>query len=140
RALRRLPPPSLPLDQVRARDGAAEPRGGVAQGGAPPQRRGARHHRVRDHRQGPGRGRAGEGARAPADRVLRLGILLLAAGTVCAHPSPATVCVGLGTAAGVALKIPLEERALRRTLGEAYVRYAARVPALLPRLLRRGRP
>jgi len=69
-----------------------------------------------------------------------LGILLLAAGTVCAHPSPATVCVGLGTAAGVALKIPLEERALRRTLGEAYVRYAARVPALLPRLLRRGRP
>ncbi len=69
-----------------------------------------------------------------------LGILLLAAGTVCAHPSPATICVGLGTAAGVALKIPLEERALRRTLGEAYSRYAARVPALVPRLLRRGRP
>jgi protein-S-isoprenylcysteine O-methyltransferase Ste14 len=71
---------------------------------------------------------------------LYLGLLLLAAGTLCAHPSPATVCVAVGTAAGVALKIPLEERALRRTLGEAYARYAARVPALVPRLFRRGKP
>jgi len=70
---------------------------------------------------------------------LYLGILLLASGTLCAHPSPATACVAVGIGAGMAIKIPLEERALRRALGGAYARYAARVPALVPRL-RRGRP
>jgi len=39
---------------------------------------------------------------------------------------------------GLGLKIVVEERALRRVLGAAYASYAARVPALIPRLRRRG--
>jgi len=58
--------------------------------------------------------------------------LLLAAGTLLAHPSPASACLGGGFAAGVVLKAWLEERALRGVLGEQYARYAARVPALIP--------
>ncbi len=65
---------------------------------------------------------------------LYLAILLLTLGTVLAHPSAATACVALGLAMGVAIKIPMEERALRATLGERYARYADRVPALVPRL------
>ena len=65
---------------------------------------------------------------------LYLAILLLTLGTVLAHPSAATACIALGLATGVAIKIPMEERALRATLGERYARYAARVPALVPRL------
>ncbi len=64
--------------------------------------------------------------------------LLLAAGTFLAHPSPASACLGGGFAAGVVLKAWLEERALRGVLGEQYARYAARVPALVPRWRRRG--
>ena len=60
--------------------------------------------------------------------------LLLAAGTFLAHPSPATACLAAGFALGIMLKAWLEERALRAVLGDAYARYAARVPALLPRL------
>jgi protein-S-isoprenylcysteine O-methyltransferase Ste14 len=60
--------------------------------------------------------------------------LLMAAGTFLAHPSPATACIGAGFAAGVVLKARLEERALRSVLGGDYERYAARVPALVPRL------
>jgi protein-S-isoprenylcysteine O-methyltransferase Ste14 len=63
--------------------------------------------------------------------------LLLAGGTFLAHPSPATACLGAGFSAGVLLKARLEERALRAALGPAYARYAARVPALVPRLSRR---
>lgn len=61
-----------------------------------------------------------------------LAVLLLAAGTVLAHPSVATVCLAGGFAAGVAIKIRAEERVLRNAGGEAWARYAARVPALLP--------
>jgi protein-S-isoprenylcysteine O-methyltransferase Ste14 len=32
------------------------------------------------------------------------------------------------------LQLPLEERELRERFGEAYLRYCARVPRLLPRL------
>jgi protein-S-isoprenylcysteine O-methyltransferase Ste14 len=71
---------------------------------------------------------------------LYLGVLLLALGTVLAHPSLATLCVAGGLMAGMALKIPAEERALRAAYGDAWLRYAADVPALLPRpgVLRRG--
>jgi len=62
-----------------------------------------------------------------------LGVLLLAAGTVLAHPSVATICIAAGLAVGVAWKIPAEERTLRAAYGEAWARYAAGVPALLPR-------
>jgi protein-S-isoprenylcysteine O-methyltransferase Ste14 len=65
---------------------------------------------------------------------LYLAILLLTLGTVLAHPSAATACIALGLGTGVAIKIPMEERALRATLGDRYARYAERVPALVPRL------
>ena len=60
--------------------------------------------------------------------------LLLALGTFLAHPSTATACLGAGLSAGVLLKARLEERALRGVLGQDYERYAARVPALVPRV------
>jgi protein-S-isoprenylcysteine O-methyltransferase Ste14 len=63
--------------------------------------------------------------------------LLLALGTLLAHPSPASACVAGGLAGGLLVKAWLEERALRSALGAEYGRYAARVPALIPRL---GRP
>lgn len=63
--------------------------------------------------------------------------LLLAAGSTLVHPSVAVGCAALGCALGIALKIPVEERLLRRALGGAYADYATRVPALVPRV-RRG--
>jgi protein-S-isoprenylcysteine O-methyltransferase Ste14 len=59
-------------------------------------------------------------------------LLLLVAGTALAHPSRATLLVAVGTAIGVGLKIPREERALRAALGSAYAEYAREVPALVP--------
>ncbi len=70
---------------------------------------------------------------------LYLGVLLLAAGTVLVHPSAATLCIAAGLAAGIALKIPAEERALRTACGEQWTRYASAVPALVPRLSRASR-
>src|SRR5262249_17519531 len=64
---------------------------------------------------------------------LYLGVLLLAAGTVLAHPSTATICIAGGLAAGVALKIPAEERSLRAHCGDARRRYAAPLPPPRPR-------
>lgn len=75
-----------------------------------------------------------DGPYARVRHPLYLAILLLTAGTVLAHPSVATLCLATGLTIGVVLKIPMEERALRTTLGERYARYAARVPALVPRL------
>jgi protein-S-isoprenylcysteine O-methyltransferase Ste14 len=67
--------------------------------------------------------------------------LLLAAGTFLAHPSLTTASLGAGFSVGVLLKARLEERALRSALGGDYERYAARVPALVPRLwTRRAAP
>jgi protein-S-isoprenylcysteine O-methyltransferase Ste14 len=60
--------------------------------------------------------------------------VLVAAGSFLAHPSLATACLAGGFSAGVVVKARLEERVLRETLGEVYARYAARVPALVPRL------
>jgi len=64
---------------------------------------------------------------------LYLGVLLLAAGTVLAHPSTATICVAAGLATGIALKIPAEERSLRAACGDAWRNYVQSVPALVPR-------
>ena len=64
--------------------------------------------------------------------------LLLAAGTFLAHPSLATTCLAGGFSLGVLVKARLEERALRSVLGRDYDAYAARVPAFVPRLFRRG--
>lgn len=63
-----------------------------------------------------------------------LGVLLLAAGSLLAHPSIATACLAGGLTLGFGLKIRAEERVLRATLGARYEDYAARVPALVPRL------
>lgn len=63
--------------------------------------------------------------------------LLLAAGTFLAHPSPASACLAAGFGLGILLKAWLEERALRAVLGDRYTRYAAEVPALVPRISRR---
>lgn len=62
-----------------------------------------------------------------------LGVLLLAAGTLVAHPSVATACVAAGLATGAMRKIAAEERVLRTACGQAWRRYAAAVPMLLPR-------
>ena len=64
-------------------------------------------------------------------------LLLLAGGSILAHPSVGTACLTVGFALGIGLKIVIEERALRRALGPAYASYAARVPALIPRLRKR---
>jgi len=82
------------------------------------------HHRVVEH-----------GPYAAVRHPLYLALLLLAAGTVLVHTSLATACLLVGISAGTALKIRIEERALRAALPD-YARYAAEVPALLPR--RRG--
>jgi protein-S-isoprenylcysteine O-methyltransferase Ste14 len=84
----------------------------------------ARHHVVED------------GPYAVVRHPLYLALLLLAAGTVLVHTSLATACLLAGIGAGIVLKIPIEERALRAAL-PGYASYAARVPVLLPRLRRR---
>lgn len=66
--------------------------------------------------------------------------LLLAAATPLLHPSLAALLVGTGFAAGTLLKLRIEERTLRSSLGADYERYAREVPALFPRLCRRQGP
>jgi protein-S-isoprenylcysteine O-methyltransferase Ste14 len=63
-------------------------------------------------------------------------ILLLAAGTLMAHTSRATLSASLGAAIGIALKRRAEDRALEQRFGERWRAYAARVPAFVPRLTR----
>jgi protein-S-isoprenylcysteine O-methyltransferase Ste14 len=75
--------------------------------------------------------------RGPYARVRHpayLGLLLVVAGTLAAHPSLASAALALGLATGIAAKIRAEERVLRDALGEAWERYATRVPPLIPRL------
>jgi protein-S-isoprenylcysteine O-methyltransferase Ste14 len=71
---------------------------------------------------------------------LYLGAWLLAVGTVAAHPSLATACLASGLTIGIGLKIIREERLLRRIFGDDWSRYTRRVPAVLPRFTRAGRP
>jgi protein-S-isoprenylcysteine O-methyltransferase Ste14 len=83
--------------------------------------------------------RAGQGLvqRGPYAHVrhpIYLAVLGLGAGTLLTHPSLATAAIAIGLATGIALKIRLEERTLRAALGGTWEAYAARVPALLPRL------
>jgi len=66
-------------------------------------------------------------------------LLVLAAGTVLGHPSVATLSLAVGLAAGVAIKIRREDAALRTAFGDAWRRWAADVPALVPRRRARGR-
>lgn len=67
---------------------------------------------------------------------LYLALLLMAAGSVMAHPSVATACAAVGLTAGLAVKIVREERALAAAFGPRWDDYRARVPALVPRLTR----
>lgn len=71
---------------------------------------------------------------------LYLAILLVAAGTALAHPSPATFCLAGGLAVGLGLKLRQEDRALRKAFGTQWTDYATAVPALgLPRRWSRHR-
>ena len=77
-----------------------------------------------------------------AYRVVRhplyLGLVLLAVGTVAAHPSVPTIAGGVGLLAGIFAKVPQEERALAATFGARWQGYCRNVPRLLPRLRRGG--
>lgn len=65
---------------------------------------------------------------------LYLAASLMAVGTVLAHPSAATLCLAVGFLGGVALKIRAEDHALRTAFDARHDDYAARVPAIVPRL------
>lgn len=73
-----------------------------------------------------------EGAYRVVRHPLYLAIVLLAVGTLLAHPSLAVLCAAVGVGAGVAVKVRLEDRVLHEALGATWERYAERVPALLP--------
>lgn len=73
-----------------------------------------------------------EGAYGVVRHPLYLAIVLLALGTLVAHPSWAVLCAAAGIGVGVATKVRLEDRVLHEALGATWERYAARVPALLP--------
>lgn len=75
-----------------------------------------------------------EGPYARVRHPIYLAVLLLAGGTFLAHPSLARGAVAWGLAVGLAIKMRMEERTLREAFGEEWVRYAARVPALVPRV------
>jgi protein-S-isoprenylcysteine O-methyltransferase Ste14 len=78
-----------------------------------------------------------------AYRVVRhplyLGLALLAVGTIAAHPSVPTIAGGVGLLAGLAAKIPQEERALAATFDERWNVYRKAVPCFVPRLRRAPR-
>lgn len=73
-----------------------------------------------------------DGAYRVVRHPLYLAIVLLALGTVLAHPSLAVACAAVGVGVGVAVKVRLEDRVLHEALGATWERYAERVPALLP--------
>jgi|BEDMetMinimDraft_2_1075160.scaffolds.fasta_scaffold00746_2 protein-S-isoprenylcysteine O-methyltransferase Ste14 len=68
---------------------------------------------------------------------LYLGLLLLVWGLA---RTPFLLATAVAVSLYLAIGIPLEERKLRRLYGAAYARYAAAVPALFPRLLRKAEP
>ena len=74
-----------------------------------------------------------EGAYGVVRHPLYAGLLLLAAGTVAAHPSVPVAAGAAGLLAGIALKIRREERAMASAFGPAWDAYRRRVPAIVPR-------
>lgn len=79
------------------------------------------------------------GAYGVVRHPLYLGLVLLAIGTVVAHPSRATLLGAAGLLAGIAAKIPREDRALAASFGARWRSYRRDVPRLVPRLGRRAR-
>ena len=78
----------------------------------------------------PGRSLVTHGPYGHVRHPLYLAILLLAAGTTVAHPSPGTACLAGGLLVGLGIKLRREERALEAAFGSQWTDYAARVPAL----------
>jgi len=73
--------------------------------------------------------------RGPYQRVRHpfyLGVLLMVIGLVVLAPSLRSAAVLCAALALIAVSIAAEERRLQARCGEAYRRYRARVPALLP--------
>jgi protein-S-isoprenylcysteine O-methyltransferase Ste14 len=87
----------------------------------------------------PGRALVEDGPFGVVRHPLYLGIGLVAVGTLVAHPSIATASMAVGLGAGLAVKIPREERALAAAFGPRWDAYRVRVPCLVPRLSS-GRP
>jgi protein-S-isoprenylcysteine O-methyltransferase Ste14 len=79
-----------------------------------------------------------EGAYGVVRHPLYAGLLLLAVGTVAAHPSVAVAAGAVGLVAGIALKMRREERAMAAAFGPAWDAYRRRVPAIVPRRRRRS--
>lgn len=67
---------------------------------------------------------------------LYLGLALLGAGTMAAHPSLPTIAGGIGLLVGLASKMHREERAMASMFGARWEAYRRRVPSLIPRLRR----
>ena len=59
-------------------------------------------------------------------------LLLMAMGSVAAHPSVATVAAGVGFVVGLGTKVAREERALAVRFGSEWETYRRRVPLLVP--------
>jgi protein-S-isoprenylcysteine O-methyltransferase Ste14 len=75
-----------------------------------------------------------DGAYGLVRHPLYLGLVMLAFGTILAHPSLPTIAGGIGLCAGIAGKIRLEERALASNFGGRWDAYRNAVPCLLPRI------
>jgi len=67
-------------------------------------------------------------------------VVLVALGTLLVCRSAATICLLLGLAIGLVWKARREDAVLAAALGPAWEEYAARVPALIPRLRRAAPP
>jgi len=87
----------------------------------------------------PGQALVEDGPFGVVRHPLYVGIGLVAMGTLLAHPSIATASMAVGLGAGLAVKIPREERALAAAFGPRWDAYRARVPCVVPRLSS-GRP
>ena len=76
-----------------------------------------------------------EGAYSRVRHPLYLAFFLLTAGTGLAFSNLPGLLLALPLSlSGAGIRISVEERLLRQEFGKAYIRYASRVPALIPRL------
>ena len=87
----------------------------------------------------PGGALATTGPYAVVRHPIYASVLLVATGTALAHCSAATLCLAVGLALGLGWKLRREEALLARSLGAAWAEYAARVPAIVPRITRAAR-